>query len=51
MTWHQVTNMEANNYLLNKIADTKGLTTISPILVFYCRIRMETFHLWPVRLM
>lgn len=30
MTWHQVTNMEANNYLLNKIADTKGLTTISP---------------------
>ena len=30
MTWHQVTNMEANNYLLNKIADAKGLTTISP---------------------
>ncbi len=30
MTWHQVTNMEANEYLLNKIADAKGLTTISP---------------------
>ena len=30
MTWHQVTNMEANNYLLNKIADAKGLTTVSP---------------------
>lgn len=30
LTWHQVTNMEANNQLLNKIAGTKGLTTISP---------------------
>lgn len=30
LSWHQVTNMDANNQLLNRIADTKGLTTISP---------------------
>lgn len=30
MAWHQVTNMDANDQLLTRIADTKGLTTISP---------------------
>ena len=30
LSWHQVTNMDANEYLLSRIADTKGLTTISP---------------------
>lgn len=30
LSWHQVTNMDANNQLLSKIADAKGLTTISP---------------------
>lgn len=30
LAWHQVTNMEANEQLLNRIASTKGLTTISP---------------------
>ena len=30
MAWHQVTNQDANNQVLEAIADTKGLTTISP---------------------
>lgn len=30
MAWHQVTNSGANNNLLTTIANTKGLTTISP---------------------
>lgn len=30
MAWHQVTNQEANNQVLETIAKTKGLTTISP---------------------
>ncbi len=30
MAWHQVTNKSANNGLLETVADTKGLTTISP---------------------
>lgn len=30
LAWHQVTNTDANNQLLSRIADTKGLTTISP---------------------
>lgn len=30
LSWHQVTNTDANDQLLTRIADTKGLTTISP---------------------
>lgn len=30
MAWHVVTNRDANNNVLETIADTKGLTTISP---------------------
>lgn len=30
MAWHQVTNSSANNSLLTTVANTKGLTTISP---------------------
>lgn len=30
LAWHQVTNTDANDQLLSRIADTKGLTTISP---------------------
>lgn len=30
LSWHQVTNTDANNQLLSRIADAKGLTTISP---------------------
>lgn len=30
MAWHQVTNQSANNTLLKTVADTKGLTTVSP---------------------
>lgn len=30
MAWHQVTNKTANNTLLETLADTKGLTTVSP---------------------
>lgn len=30
MAWHVVTNKDANNNVLEMIADTKGLTTISP---------------------
>ncbi len=30
MAWHQVTNTKANDSLLTTIANTKGLTTISP---------------------
>lgn len=30
MAWHQVTNSSANNNLLTTVANTKGLTTISP---------------------
>ena len=30
MAWHQVTNSGANNNLLTTIANTKGLTTVSP---------------------
>ena len=30
MAWHVVTNSTANNYVLETIANTKGLTTISP---------------------
>lgn len=30
MAWHNVTNSDANNYVLQTIAGTKGLTTIAP---------------------
>lgn len=30
MVWHNVTNREANNNILDKISETKGLTTIAP---------------------
>lgn len=30
LAWHQVTSQEANNEVLNMIADTKGITTLSP---------------------
>ena len=30
MAWHNVDNTEANHYVLQTIADTKGLTTIAP---------------------
>lgn len=30
MAWHNVDNADANNYVLQTIADTKGLTTIAP---------------------
>ena len=30
MAWHNVTNETANRYVLENIADTKGLTTIAP---------------------
>lgn len=34
LAWHQVTNQEANNQVLEKIANAKGLTTISPTWFF-----------------
>lgn len=34
LAWHQVTNQEANQQILEKIADTKGLTVISPTWFF-----------------
>ena len=34
LSWHQVTNQEANNQVLGKLADAKGLTTISPTWFF-----------------
>jgi spore germination protein YaaH len=34
MAWHQVTNADANNTVLEAIAKTKGLTTISPTWFF-----------------
>lgn len=34
MAWHQVTNADANNTVLEVIAKTKGLTTISPTWFF-----------------
>lgn len=34
LAWHQVTNKEANNQVLEKLADAKGLTTISPTWFF-----------------
>lgn len=37
LAWHQVTNMDANDTLLTRIADAKGLTTISPTWFFDCR--------------
>lgn len=30
MAWHNVSNPDANSYILETIADTKGLTTIAP---------------------
>ncbi|MBR5508487.1 MAG: SH3 domain-containing protein [Lachnospiraceae bacterium] len=30
LSWHQVTNVDANNQLLSRIADAKGLNVISP---------------------
>ena len=30
MAWHNVSNSDANNYILQTIAGTKGLTTIAP---------------------
>lgn len=30
MVWHQVTNMDANDSLLNKLSTTQGVTTVSP---------------------
>ncbi len=30
LVWHNVTNRDANNNVLDKIAETKGLTTIAP---------------------
>ena len=34
MAWHQVTNSDANSNVLEMIANTKGLTTISPTWFF-----------------
>ena len=34
LAWHQVTNKDANNQVLQKIAKAKGLTTISPTWFF-----------------
>ena len=34
LAWHQVTNAEANNQILERLADTKGITTISPTWFF-----------------
>lgn len=34
LAWHQITNAEANGQVLEKIADAKGLTTISPTWFF-----------------
>lgn len=34
MAWHQVTNADANSQVLEMIANTKGLTTISPTWFF-----------------
>jgi spore germination protein YaaH len=34
MAWHQVTNQDANSKVLETIANTKGLTTISPTWFF-----------------
>lgn len=34
LAWHQVTNVDANNTVLEAIAKTKGLTTISPTWFF-----------------
>ncbi|MBR4138354.1 MAG: glycosyl hydrolase family 18, partial [Lachnospiraceae bacterium] len=34
LAWHQVTNTEANNQVFEKLADAKGLTTISPTWFF-----------------
>lgn len=34
LAWHQVTNTDANNQVLEKLADAKGLTTISPTWFF-----------------
>lgn len=34
LAWHQVTNKEANSQVLEKLADAKGLTTISPTWFF-----------------
>lgn len=36
MAWHQVTNSDANSTVLETIANTKGLTTISPTWFFLC---------------
>ena len=36
MAWHQVTNSNANSNVLEMIANTKGLTTISPTWFFLC---------------
>lgn len=34
LAWHQVTNKAANDSILSKLADSKGLTTISPTWFF-----------------
>ncbi len=34
LAWHQITNRDANNQVLQKIAKAKGLTTISPTWFF-----------------
>lgn len=34
LAWHQITNADANSQVLEKIADAKGLTTISPTWFF-----------------
>ena len=34
LTWHQVTNREANSSIYQKLADAKGVTTISPTWFF-----------------
>ena len=34
LAWHQVTNTDANSQVLEKLADAKGLTTISPTWFF-----------------
>lgn len=34
LAWHQITNKDANNQVLQKIAKAKGLTTISPTWFF-----------------
>ena len=42
MAWHNVENTTANGYIQDMLASTKGLTTIAPTLVSYCRYAGES---------